>query len=296
MIDDAFRGTDAVANGLVTRGALRGRRFRRLLPNVYAPAELTVDLALRSRAAYAWARGRGVMTGWSAAELLAAWCAPRDAPAELTLLGRHPPAPPGVLLRQDRLTDDEWTTVGDIAVTTPRRTAYDLARRHDLTGAVAAVDALAGRFGFAAADVLEVARRHPGARNARRLPDVVALADPRAESVMETRLRLLLVLGGLPAPAVQYAVVDDRAHVVATVDLAYPEALVAIEYEGAAHFTDRRVLRDGRRYTRLADLGWRVYRYFARDVHRRPDEVVEEIRRALTTQVLPPRRQVRAIS
>jgi hypothetical protein len=58
--------------------------------------------------------------------------------------------------------------------------------------------------------------------------------------------------------------------VVATVDLAYPADLVAIEYEGADHFTDLRVLRVGGRYTRLAALGWRVYRYFAPDVYGRP--------------------------
>ena len=116
-------------------------------------------------------------------------------------------------------------------MTTPVRTAYDLARREDLPWSVVAVDALAGRFGFRAAEVLEFARRYPGARGVRRLPGVVALSDPRAESAMETRLRLLLVRGGLPAPAVGYPVADDRARIVATVDLAYPEALVAIEYE-----------------------------------------------------------------
>ena len=107
VIDDAFRGTDATANGLVTRGVLRGPRFRRLLPDVYAPAALPPDLALRSRAAYLWASGRGVLTGWSAAELLSTWRAPDHAPAELTMLGRHPPAPGGLILRQDRLADDE---------------------------------------------------------------------------------------------------------------------------------------------------------------------------------------------
>jgi hypothetical protein len=153
---------------------------------------------------------------------------------------------------------------------------------------VVAVDALAGRFGFAPAEVLDLARRHPGARGVRRLPEVVRLAEAAAESPMESRIRLLLVLAGLPRPMVQYPVVDERAHIVATVDLAYPDSLVVIEYEGDDHFTDDRVVRDGRRHTRLADLGWRVYRYFASDVHRRPDTIVGDIRRALTTRVLPP--------
>ena len=109
---------------------------------------------------------------------------------------------------------------------------------------------------------------------------------------METRLRLVLELAGLPRPAAQYPVTDERARVVATVDLAYPAELVAIEYEGAEHFTDLRVRRDGGRYTRLAALGWRVYRYFASDVYGRPDQIVNDMRQALTTRVIPPRRRL----
>jgi hypothetical protein len=295
MIDDAigtggpFRGSEALAAGRISPGSLRGPRYRRLLPDVYAAASSAPDLALRSRAAYLWARGAGVLTGYSAAELHAAPCAHRYAPAELALPGQHRTGPPGVVLRQFTPADDERRTRGGIELTTPLRTAYDLARRGTLTEAVVALDALAGRFGFAPAEVLDLARRYPRARGTRRLPEVVGLAEPAAGSVMESQLRLLLVLAGLPRPTVQYRVVDDRAHVVATVDLAYPDALVAIEYEGDDHVTDRRVLRDGRRYTRLADLGWRVYRYFAPDVYRRPQLIIGEINRALTTRVFPPR-------
>jgi very-short-patch-repair endonuclease len=166
---------------------------------------------------------------------------------------------------------------------------------HDgvLFDAVVAVDALAGRFGFAPEEVLGHAERYRaeryrGARGTLRLPEVIRLAAPAAESAMESRLRLTLVLAGLPPPVVRYPIVGERAEIVTTVDLAYPEALVAIEYEGADHLTEQQVRRDGRRYTRLADLGWRVYRYFAGDVYRCPDRIVAEIHRALTTRVLPP--------
>lgn len=155
-----------------------------------------------------------------------------------------------------------------------------------------AVDALAGRFGLTPADLLTFAQRYPGARGIQRLPEVAALVEPGAESAMETRLRLVMVLAGLPRPAVQHPVVDELARVVATVDLAYPEKLVAIEYEGADHFTDLRVQRDGGRYTRLAALGWRVYRYFAGDMYGHPDRIVRDMRLALTTQAIPARRRL----
>ena len=289
--DDVFRGSAAVAFGLLTRSALRGPRYQRLLPDIYAPAAAVPDLTLRSRAAFLWAHGQGALTGYSAAELLGAECAPADAPAELALPAAHQRSPKGLIVRQVRLADDEHLARAGIALTTPLRTAYDLARRCPLVEAVVAVDALAGRYGFTGADLAAFAERYVGARGTLRLADMVGLVEPAAESAMETRLRLVIVHGGLPRPVAQHLVADERGQIVARVDLAYPEALVAIEYEGAEHFTDRQVVRDGRRYTQLADLGWRVYRYFAYDVYRRPDRITSELRRALTSRVIPRPRQ-----
>src|SRR5688500_14399514 len=81
-----FRGSAAVAAGLMTPGRLRGPRFQRLFPDVYAPADLEADLALRSAGAAVLVEGRGVLAGYSAAELLGASCSPADAPAEVLLL------------------------------------------------------------------------------------------------------------------------------------------------------------------------------------------------------------------
>lgn len=94
--------------------------------------------------------------------------------------------------------------------------------------AVVAVDALARHSGFGPDALLARRAAEPGARGGRRLDRVVALADPRAESVMESRLRLLLVLAGLPAPEVQYPVVDPYGFVIARIDLAYPQAKLAL--------------------------------------------------------------------
>lgn len=280
MLDGPFRGTEAVSAGLVTRRVLRGPRYRRLFPDVYAPASLAPDLALRSRAAYLWAGGQGILGGYSAAQLLGADCAPRDAPAEVILSRTHCRAPAGLLVRQDRLADDEWRTAQRIDLTEPIRTAYDLARRPPLTEAVVALDAMCGRFGFDPAEVLALGERYPRARGARRLADAVPLVEPRAGSAMESRLRMVLLLGGLPRPIAQHRV-RVAGRVIATVDLGYPEERIAIEYEGEDHFTTERGPRDVYRYTRLVDLGWRVYRYVARDVYHAPDRIVAEIARAL---------------
>ena len=78
-----LRGSLAVAAGLVTKGRLRGTGFRRLFPDIYLPTHLTPTLTMRSRGAYLLVVGRGALAGYSAAELLGARIAPRDAEAEV---------------------------------------------------------------------------------------------------------------------------------------------------------------------------------------------------------------------
>jgi hypothetical protein len=65
-----FRGTAAVAAGLVTPKTLRGPRFRRLFTGIYIRADAEVTFEVRSRAAHLLLDGRGVLGGFSAAELL----------------------------------------------------------------------------------------------------------------------------------------------------------------------------------------------------------------------------------
>ncbi|WP_028935469.1 endonuclease domain-containing protein [Pseudonocardia spinosispora] len=281
MVSPVFLGSEAIAAGQLSRGVLRGPRYQRVFPDVYAPAELALDLTVRSNAAYLWSKKQGVLSGYSAAELLGAGCAPDHAPAELTWWAAHARPPSGLLIHQAALEFDEFRTLDGVELTTALRTAYDLGRRESLVESVVAVDALARGGGFTPSAVLHLADRYPGARGTLRLPEVIRLSEPAAESPMESRLRMLLVLAGLPRPAVQHTVLDALGRFVARIDLAYPDRLVAIEYDGSDHFTDQRVISDGDRATRLADLGWRIYRYYARDVYLRPGRILADIRRAL---------------
>ena len=281
----AFRGTEAIAAGLVTPAMLRGPRFVRLFPDTYVRNGTDPpDLRLRSRAAALYVAGRGVLSGYSAAELLDASCAPREAPAEVTVPGGRQREHPGLLVHRDVLGPDEVCRAGGAAVTTSRRTAYDLARRlapEDPVEAVVALDALARVGRFRPDQVLRLAQRYPRARGRRALSGVVDLADARAGSPMETRLRLILVLRGLPRPEVQYPVLHDRRKQAVWLDLAYPEHRIGIEYEGADHTRPERVLRDAGRYTWLVDEGWRMYRFTKYEVYREPDDIFATIARAL---------------
>jgi very-short-patch-repair endonuclease len=191
--------------------------------------------------------------------------------------GRRPRS--GLLVHRDRLAPGEITLYGEVRVTTPLRTAWDLARRGDL---VERVDALARVGRFHPDLLLNFLAHHPGARGTAPVSEVLTLADRRAGSPMETGLRLMLVRSGLPRSQVQWVVQDPAAREAVWVDLAGPEHLVGIEYEGEEHTRPERVLRDIRRGTRLVDQGWRGYRYTRREIYTKPDSIVSEIRRALT--------------
>lgn len=92
----------------------------------------------------------------------------------------------------------------------------------------------------------------------RRVPGVLALCDPGAESPRETALRLLLVLAGLPRPVTQHVVRDASGRFVARVDLAWPLLKVAVEYDGAHHDSPERIRRDRARLNALRRCGWTV--------------------------------------
>jgi hypothetical protein len=255
-----FRGSEAVAAGLLTWDRLRGPDFVTLARDVYIGAATEHDVRLRLQVLDCWSRGRGVVGGPLAALAWGVECPWDD--AELVLPGHWNPLPDGVRGRSDRLRPDEVGTRHGVPVTTPVRTAFDLGRREPLVDAVAAVDALAHACRFGRAELVELAAHHERARGTVHFRRVVALVDPRSESLMETRTRLVFVLRGLPAPVPQYEVrlLDGR---VARLDLAWPDVppgrrKLAVEYDGAEHRTIAGQNRDHFRDAALDAVGWEV--------------------------------------
>ncbi|MCI2957398.1 endonuclease domain-containing protein [Agromyces atrinae] len=96
-------------------------------------------------------------------------------------------------------------------------------------------------------------------------------------SPRETLVRLRIVDAGLPEPELNWEVRDRFGRVVALIDLAYPEHLVGIEYEGDGHRERDRFRADIHRRERLEDLGWTIVRLTADDtsIDRDPQRVRE---------------------
>ena len=107
--------------------------------------------------------------------------------------------------------------------------------------------------------------------------EAVPLLDPRSESGPETRVRLLLRAGGLPTPEVNHVVLDARGRFVARVDLGWPEAKLAVEYDGDHHRDRDQWVRDLRRRERLEALGWTVVVLTAADLRGPRDALIHRI-------------------
>ena len=248
-------------------------------------ADASADPGLTRRALAVWGGPVAVVAGALAAD--AHQVPTPDALPEIVVSGTRRRAPAGVLLRADHLLPGEVTTVSGVRVTTPCRTAFDLARRLEVSDAVAAVDALAHRFRFRPEALRRLVVRHSGARHVERVRVVVALMDRRSESLPESRVRVALAVRGVPSPDLQVEVTTPAGRY--RLDLAWRAQRVAVEYDGEDH---RSIVRHGldlERDAALADQGWLVIRVTARQLAD-PDALAARVRRLLAQRSVPPMR------
>ena len=107
---------------------------------------------------------------------------------------------------------------------------------------------------------------------------------------MESRMRIPLVQAGMP-PVVQHEVrlPADRfcpgSPRVFRLDLAFPEALLGVEFDGEHHRTAAQARRDLVREAALSAAGWKVIRFSAWTVLNRPADIVAVTRRELGRRV-----------
>ena len=184
------------------------------------------------------------------------------------------------------LLPEDIAELGTLRLTSAARAFIDLAERQPRAALVALGDAiLRGRLADTA-DLAVVVARCQGRRGVRRARELLGLLDPRAESPMESYLRLLLIDAGLPRPEANANVYNADGEFLARADLLFRKARVIVEYEGDHHRSDRRQFaHDVRRGSLLAAAGYLVLRFTADDVLRRPQFVIATVRAALESRV-----------
>ena len=208
---------------------------------------------------------------------------------EVTVFGRRPPRLTGVIVHStDVLERYDQGLLAGIPVTRVPRTLLDLGSvAPDLVEAamedalvrglttMTSLRRLLSRVGSHGRPGTAVLRRLLAERGSDRAP---------TESALEDTLVGVLRRRGVPEPVRQYPVaVGGR---ILRVDLAYPEAKLAIEADGRRWHTGRAdFLEDRRRGNLLASVGWVLLRFGWDDVRHRPSALADEVN-GLRTQRL----------
>lgn len=237
---------------------------------------------------------RSVLVSRSAARLLNMWTIP-DGKEVIELAQPHgtPPStkdwPDGLLYRHMRIPESDvyfihrTDRIGadrKIQVTSPARTAIDIARFHGVRQGVVAMDWLL-RFG-----TLQEKRRQwetiqakiarlKGKRGIANARQALELASPWSESPYETLLRVILHENGIEVEMQLWIGPNYR------VDLIW--GTLVIEIDGLDKFENKphdAVLSQLRRETWIREQGYEVIRFFTREILRNPEECVRRIREA----------------
>ena len=168
-----------------------------------------------------------------------------------------------------------------VRLSAPHRLFVELASALTLVDLVVLGDWLVRR-GHTTTQALVEHCQHYRGRYAKQAREAAAYVRDRVDSPMETKLRLLLVLAGLPEPVVNHELRDDFGSVVMRLDLSYPALRLAVEYDGRQHVESvRQWERDVERREQLGDDSWRLITVTSTGIYRDPEQTVRRVWQAL---------------
>ncbi|MEJ3743868.1 DUF559 domain-containing protein [Actinomycetes bacterium KLBMP 9797] len=280
-----FRGSDAIRRRLLTPDQLRSGAWTRLRSDVYADIRLERDHELACRAAALRLPTGAAIAGPSAAYLYGVRHAATstDDVHVIVPVGVSVGSSQGLRVHRGGTAPGEVVTAAGLRRTSPVRTAWDVAVWLDVLVAVAIMDTLLGGGVLEHAELAKMIDARRGERGWRRVATALDLADGAAQSPPESRLRVKIVLAGLPRPVAQYPVVLDSGLVLHP-DLSWPRYKVAVEYDGLWHGGAEQLHLDRRRLNQLQAAGWIVLHVTARRLRDDFAGVLREIEAALRSR------------
>jgi hypothetical protein len=169
-----------------------------------------------------------------------------------------------------------------LLVSEPTRVFLELAAaRKDLVDLIAVGDSLVRRKRTTPEDLVAAAEGYTGkgSRLARRAASYVRSG---VDSPTESRLRMLIVLSGLPEPQANDILREQNGEWSRRLDLCYPDLKLIIEYDGR-HHTEVRAnwLSDIKRREALEADGWRLVIVTSEGLYDTPLETLQRVRFAL---------------
>lgn len=279
-----FTRTAALRSGIRPR-ELGSPSYARVFTGIYLDAAVTLTPRLRVVAALL-PFGEGAFASHASAARVLGLPIPTLADEHVTVLDkRHRRNRPGVVCHFVR--EAEVIEVDGIRVSGYERVFVELAGQLGLVDLVVVGDHLVRRRRTTIEKLRAVAAESmlPGTKQALA---ALRLVRERVDSPMETRLRLLLVLAGLPEPQVNLTIRDVNGVPTRRYDLCWPEARLIVEYDGRHHV--ERIEQwesDLDRREAIDDDGWRILVVTAKGVYSTPQRTVTKVWRLLAERGQP---------
>jgi very-short-patch-repair endonuclease len=260
---------------------IAGGTVTREVPRVFALAGAPQSWERQLMAACLWACDDVAVSGPPAAALYGLHGFPRR-DVEISVVGAKLSPHPNIRVRRvDRILLPEIARVGPFPVTSPRRTLFDLAAYGDphlesaVDGCLRRRLVTLGQLWLMLDDARMIGRR--GVARIRGI--LIPRTRGRAPTDSELEVLGLRVLkrGRLPEPKTQYpiALSSEEIHI----DLAYPEAMLAIELDSYAWHQDRESFEEDRmRDLAVGRLGWLVLRFTWAMLKFDPNFVIDTVR------------------
>lgn len=260
-------------------------RFKRVLFGVYVDASVELTPVVRSQAALALFEHTAFASHFSAARVHGVPVPPHPDEHVTVTERRHRRRPQGVVPHVD--PRPEVTVVDGVRVSTPTQMFIELAPLLSLVDLVVVGDHLV-RNRKVSLRHLVAACQQSNARGARAARRAATHVRERVDSPMETRLRMLIVLAGLPEPQVNLSLRDVDGQPLRRYDLCWPSVRVIVEYDGRQHIErERNWESDLDRREAIDDDGWRILVVTSRGIYREPERTVLRVWRLLRARHLP---------
>lgn len=275
-----FRGSEAIAAGRISEHQLR-TRCRKLFPDVYVDATCVVTPEITVRAAALWAPPGAVIGGLGAALLhRERWYAPERVGRSTDVYFAIAPRPtPGVRIRRQprKFPPEHLIEKQGILCTSAPRTAIDVGRWEENDDiAIAKIDAVCNRSRITVDSLAATVDQMTGLHGVNRIRSLLRWCDERADSPPETRLRLMLIRAGLPAPTPQLVIRNEYGQKIAKADLGYEAQKVAIFYDSELHREKSTWEFDAWANAQMAEMGWERFRVTAQ-MMRSPGTLTRQI-------------------
>ena len=250
----------------ITPWDLRSPRYRRLFNGVYVSAAILVTPVVRARAALLLVDPRSVASHHTAARM---WdgIVPDDGLTHITCVGRRPQVN-GLMAHRPK-AGQKGTVLQGVRLTTPVQTFLDLSDGLAIVDLVVLGDSLVKAKRVTPERLIDAAASSPG-RSRHLARRAASLVRAEVDSPMESRLRMLMILAGLPEPVVNHKIRWPDGTVRFRFDLCYPGHRLIIEYDGRQHAEGKQWDTDVDRREWMDGEGWRLVVVRSKDLHRTP--------------------------